>query len=139
MKSFIYRHRYFLFRIIDICAIAVCYVLAQAIFSNNGIKFNYQDDVKVLINTIIIAILVFEVVMEILRMYRNMVSFENGEDYLKYILACLITGIIVTTIESISTLQINTMRVNALAFILVAMAIVGYRVFIRTLRRERAE
>jgi len=117
----------------------VCYVLAQAIFSNNGIRFNYQDDIQVLTNTIIIAVLVFEVVMEILRMYRNMVSFENGEDYLKYIFACLITAIVVTTIEAISTLEINTMRVNALAFILASMAIVGYRVFIRTLRREKAE
>ncbi|MBR2289919.1 MAG: polysaccharide biosynthesis protein [Clostridia bacterium] len=139
MKNFFYKHRYVLFRIFDIFVIAICYILAQAIFSNNGIRFNYQDDVLVLINTIIIAIVTFEAVMGILRMYRHMVTFENGEDYLKYILACFITAIFVSTIEAISTLEINTMRVNALAFILASMAIVGYRVFIRTLRREREE
>lgn len=122
---------------LDIISIAFCYLLAQAIFSNNGIRFNYEDDVKTLINTIIIASITFEAVMGILHMYRNMVTFENGEDYLKYILGCLITAIIVTIIEASSTLRINTMRVNALAFILVSMAIVGYRVFVRTVRRER--
>ncbi|MBR1540146.1 MAG: polysaccharide biosynthesis protein [Clostridia bacterium] len=132
-----YKHRYFLFRMLDIISIAFCYLLAQAIFSNNGIRFNYEDDVKTLINTIIIASITFEAVMGILHMYRNMVTFENGEDYLKYILGCLITAIIVTIIEASSTLRINTMRVNALAFILVSMAIVGYRVFVRTVRRER--
>ena len=86
MRNFLYRHRYCLFRILDMFAIAVCYILAQAIFSNNGIKFNYQDDVLVLTNTIIIAIITFEAVMGFLHMYKNMVTFENGEDYYELVI-----------------------------------------------------
>ena len=68
-----------IFLIIDIIIIAICYVAAFFIL-------DYQELYKTAIaKNIILSICVYEVFLNFFKMYLNMVNYEEGTDYLKYI------------------------------------------------------
>ena len=135
-KSFIYRHRHFILRLIDIMMIIVAYIVAKAIIDGSGIYLT-RKDLMSLKAVILIAIVIFEAVMEILHMYKNLVAYENGDDYIRYVLGSIIACIIVTTVHVFMTYDYDVIRVNMLAFMIVAVGIVSYRVMIRAIRREQ--
>ena len=63
----------------DMFVVAVCYVAAFFIL-------NYQELYKTAIaKNIILSIFVYEVFLNFFKMYQNMVNYEEGSDYLKYI------------------------------------------------------
>lgn len=135
-KSFIYRHRHFILRFIDIMMIIVAYIVAKAIIDGSGIYLT-RKDLMSLKAVILIAIVVFEAVMEILHMYKNLVAYENGDDYIRYVLGSIIACIILSTVDVFMTLDPNVIRIDLLAFMIVAVGIVSYRVMIRAIRREQ--
>lgn len=135
-KSFIYRHRHFILRFIDIVIIIMAYIVSKAIIDGSGIYLT-RKDVWALKAVMILAIVVFEAVMEILHMYKNLVAYENGDDYIRYVLGSIIACIIVSTVDVFMTYDLDVIRVNMLAFMIVSVGIVSYRVMIRAIRREQ--
>lgn len=99
--------------------------------------FNQKRDNVNYIYIIIVAIVIFEAVMEILHMYKNLVTYENGDDYIRYVLGSIIACIIVSTIHVFLTYDVDVIRTNIFAFVIVAMETVSYRVIIRAMRREQ--
>lgn len=135
-KSFIYRHRHFILRIFDIIIIIISYIIAKATIERTGFYLT-RNDLLSLKSTVLIAIVVFEAIMEILHMYRNLVAYENGDDYIRYVLGSIIALIIVSTLNVFITNNIESIKVDFLSFILIAVGIVSYRVIIRAIRREQ--
>lgn len=135
-KSFIYRHRHFILRFVDIVLIIVSYVVSKAIIDGSGIYLT-RKDLMSLKAIILVAIVVFEAIMEILHMYKNLVAYENGDDYIRYVLGSIIACIIGSTVHVFMTLDEDVIRVNILAFMIVAVGTVSYRVMLRAIRREQ--
>ena len=101
---------------------------------------------KKLITTIIMAIIIYGGILEIFKTYKNITRYENGNDYLIYVLACLISCTIMIFFNVIPVVPILDERTNLIASLIIVTSIIGYRVFIRlilnegtTSRRERED
>ena len=142
--KFIKKHRNIYLRIMDIIIIAISYYVAQVIIGNQLVL---QPEIgKKLITTIIMAIIIYCGILEIFKTYKNITRYENGNDYLIYVLACLISCTIMIFFNVIPVVPIVDERTNLIASLIIVTSIIGYRVFIRlilnegtTSRRERED
>ena len=65
--------------ITDIIFISICYILALYVLGYENLS-----DI-IVIENIILSIFVYQVFLNLFKMYLNMVNYEIGKDYLKYI------------------------------------------------------
>ena len=86
---------------------------------------------KNIIDTIILATLIYQIVLTSFRTYHNITRYENGSDYLVYILACSISCTIMIIFNILKVIPIANERVNLIAELIIMPVIIGYRVFIR--------
>ena len=84
--KFIRKHRNIYLRIMDIAIIMISYYVAQVIIGNR-LVLTPEINQKLLI-TIGIAILIYGGILQIFKTYKNITRYENGNDYLIYVLAC---------------------------------------------------
>ena len=132
--KFIRKHRNIYLRIIDIIIIAISYYVAQIIIGNQLVL---QPEIgKKLITTIIMAIIIYGGILEIFKTYKNITRYENGNDYLIYVLACLISSTIMIFFNVIPVVPILDERTNLIASLIIVTSIIGYRVFIRLILNE---
>ena len=132
--KFIKKHRNIYLRIMDIIIIAISYYVAQVIIGNQLVL---QPEIgKKLITTIIMAIIVYGGILELFKTYKNITRYENGNDYLIYVLACLISCTIMIFFNVIPVVPILDERTNLIASLIIVTSIIGYRVFIRLILNE---
>lgn len=132
--KFIKKHRNIYLRIMDIIIIAISYYVAQVIIGNQLVL---QHEIgKKLITTIIMAIIIYGGILEIFKTYKNITRYENGNDYLIYVLACLISCTIMIFFNVIPVVPILDERTNLIASLIIVTSIIGYRVFIRLILNE---
>ena len=73
----------------------------------------------VVIENIILSIFVYQVFLNLFKMYLNLVNYEIGKDYLKYIICSFLSMIILTifgkmfSIEHLDYLRINFLQLIA--------------------------
>lgn len=132
--KFIKKYRNIYLRIMDIIIIAISYYVAQVIIGNQLIL--QPEIVKKLITTIIMAIIIYGGILEIFKTYKNITRYENGNDYLIYVLACLISCTIMIFFNVIPVVPILDERTNLIASLIIVTSIIGYRVFIRLILNE---
>ena len=102
------KYRNVFLRIIDICVIIVAYFIAEIIINNN---FNIKDELTAtMYNTIILAIIIYSGALHLFRTYKNITRYENGNDYLIYVLACLLAYTMLMTIKEIFDVIKNKSR-----------------------------
>ena len=128
------KYRNIVLRIMDIIIIAVSYYIAE-ILINDNIHLTIELN-RAVINTIILAILVYSILLHIFKTYKNITRYENGYDYLVYILACLISYTVITAIKITTNLAMASQRVNMIAALIIVTTIIGYRVALRLLITE---
>lgn len=132
--KFIKKHRNIYLRIMDIIIIAISYYVAQVIIGNQLVL---QHEIgKKLITTIIMAIIIYGGILELFKTYKNITRYENGNDYLIYVLACLISCTIMIFFNVIPVVPILDERTNLIASLIIVTSIIGYRVFIRLILNE---
>ena len=132
--KFIKKHRNIYLRMMDIIIIAISYYVAQVIIGNQLVL---QPEIgKKLITTIIMAIIIYGGILEIFKTYKNITRYENGNDYLIYVLACLISCTIMIFFNVIPVIPILDERTNLIASLIIVTSIIGYRVFIRLILNE---
>ena len=132
--KFIKKHRNIYLRIMDMIIIAVSYYIAQVIIGNQLVLPTEVG--KRLVMTIILAIVIYGGILEIFKTYKNITRYENGNDYLVYVLACLISCTIMIFFNVISIVPILDERTNLIASLIIVTSIIGYRVFIRLILNE---
>lgn len=121
MKEMIKKNRNLLLVLVDIIVIITCY-LTSIFFLNVEVT-----DVSILIREIAIAILVYEIFLNAFQMYRNMMQYEVGKDYIKYILSAFFTIVIISVCDLIFHFQYLILRLNVLSGVLTAGVFVMYR------------
>ncbi len=133
--KFIKKHRNVYLRIMDIIVIIIAYYIAESIIGNHIIITREKN--RMIINTIIIAIIVYGGILQIFKTYKNITRYENGNDYLIYVLACSIACMVMTFMYiTIPKMPIVNARTNLIAGLLIVTAIIGYRVVIRMILTE---
>lgn len=121
MKEVIKKNRNLLLVLLDMFVIVACYLIS-IFFLNVEIT-----NVSILIREIAIAILVYEVFLNAFQMYRNMVQYEVGKDYVKYILSAFLAIFIISVCDFIFHFQYLILRLNVLSGVLTAGVFVMYR------------
>ena len=123
------KHRNVILRIIDIFIIIVSYCITVLILENT-LAFNPKL-AKQVITTLIPAVIVYTTMLTVFKTYKNITRYENGNDYLVYILACLVSYIIISILKIFFGNSIVNHRINAIATLLIIVSIISYRVILR--------
>lgn len=132
MKEVIKKNRNLLLVLLDMLVIVACYLIS-IFFLNVEIT-----NISILVKEIAIAILVYEVFLNAFQMYRNMVQYEVGKDYVKYILSAFLAIFVISICDLIFHFQYLILRLNVLSGVLTAGVFVMYRLAGRSiLTRKR--
>lgn len=121
-----------LFVIIDIFVIVLCSFIS-VVFLGERLVLSNEFTVQILLLTII-----YQLFLNIFRLYQNMIRYEMGTDYVKYILCSLLTIIIISMINLISGNLGGYYRVNVLTCIFSVAIMIVYRLFIRHILNKRS-
>ena len=117
--------------IIDILIIGFSYILTE-LFLNNYTVLE-QIPTITLANSIIVAIVVYEIFLNLYDVYRNITVYESAKEYFGYALACIVSSNVVTLLGMIFDWNIVSPRENLLAGVFTAILLVFYRVVIQFL------
>ena len=123
------KYRNIFLRIMDVIIIATSYFIAEMIIYDR-LDIFFSGDIAVYL-TIAIAIITYSSILHIFKTYKNITRYENGNDYLVYVLACLLSYAIIMTIKTIFNAYLVEMRINMVAALIIVTALIGYRVVIR--------
>lgn len=122
-------------RIMDIIIIFIAYYVAQIIIEDN--IFLSKEINKLVLSTSVIAAIIYGTILQKFKTYKNITRYENGNDYLIYVLACLISCALMSLLNIVSIQTITvTLRVNLIASLIIVTSIIGYRVVIRMILTE---
>ena len=130
MKT-IKKYRNVVLRILDVFIITIAYMVSNVII-NNSLSLNQVP----ILNTIFLAILVYLLMLHIFKTYKNITRYENGKDYLIYVLACFLSYVIVVACRMFLGDYFTSIRVTSVAALIIVTAIVGYRVLIRLILNQ---
>ena len=111
--------------------IICCYVVAM-LFLNTKIN-NLQN----FMIDMVIVVIVYQIFLNCFRMYQNMIRYEVGKDYMKYIISASLSVVILTLIDKGFNLEYINLRVNVLSGILTAGTFVMYRLLGRSIAARK--
>lgn len=121
--------------LIDVFIIAVSSILANLLLTDKEVIFSIAN-INVIKNSILIAIVVYEIYLIFFKVYKHITRFENGKDYFIYIFACLIAGITLALVRFLLKIDINSVRKQILEAFITSIGIVGIRILIRFLMNK---
>jgi len=128
------KHRNIILRIFDLIIIIFSYYIAEIIV-NEHIKITGELSITIF-NTVVLAAIIYMSLLHIFKTYKNITRYENGNDYLVYVLACLIAYTIITALKIIFKINIVNPRTNMVAALIIVTSIIGYRVVLRLILTE---
>lgn len=131
MKELLKKNKNILLILIDIMVIICCYVVAM-LFLNTKIN-NLQN----FMIDMVIVVIVYQIFLNCFRMYQNMIKYEVGKDYMKYIISASLSVVILTLIDKGFNLEYINLRVNVLSGILTAGTFVMYRLLGRSIAARK--
>ena len=122
MKS-LRKYRAIVLFITDILVICLAYMNTEYLLS--------PEHSTIITNSIITSVLVYEVILNIFGVYRSITRYENGKDYIQYIVLSGLSGLIIFFMTYMFKLSMVNFKQIILANILIAVGMVTYRVLIR--------
>ena len=84
MKALRKNSKFFMF-LLDIIVITVSAIAANLLLCNKEYILS-NENIKIIVNSIISAIIVYQIYLNLFKTYRHITRFENGTDYLVYII-----------------------------------------------------
>ena len=128
------KHRNVILRILDILVIIFSYFISESIINNS---FDIASKLNpTFLYTVGLALIIYIGLFHIFNTYKNITRYENGNDYLVYVLACLIGYIIIALLKIVANINITNSRVNMVAALIIVTAVIGYRVTLRLILTE---
>ena len=128
MKHIVKKNRN-LIKIFDVITIFLGYVLAL-LFSNIVDIENYMI-IEVMVN-----IIVYEIYLNVFKLYQNMFEYEVGKDYIKYIFCSAFSSITLYIIGLIINSKYLSFKVCVLTAIFISGIMITYRLFLRSIANE---
>ena len=131
MVEIIRKNRNLLLVIIDILIIIAGYT-ASMIF------LDLEVQPVSFIKQVGLCVVIYEIFLNVFHMYQNMLHYEVGKDYVKYIISAILSVGTITVIAKILGLEYLTIKMNLLSGILIAGVFVMYRLAGRSILSRRA-
>lgn len=125
------KHGHLLFATIDILVIVFCYIISM-LFLGEKIALNNELVVQLLLLSII-----YQLFLNIFKLYQNMIRYEMGMDYIKYIYCALLSIITISIINIIAGNLGGYYRINVLTCISSAAIMIVYRLIIRNILNKK--
>lgn len=132
MTEAIKKNKNFFLVLIDILIIFTSYLVSIFFLSVQ------ITDVKAFAIESLIAIIIYELILNIFQMYRNMMRYEVGKDYVKYIISAIISVVIISVLALVLNFKYLSLKFNILSGILIAGAFVMYRLAGRSILNRTA-
>ena len=132
--KYLRKHRNIILRILDILVIIIAYIIAEVLIDNN--LFIQNELNPTFIFSVILALIIYITLFHVFKTYKNITRYENGNDYLVYVLSCLISYIIMISLNLITDINIVNSRVNMVAALIIVVGVIGYRVVLRLILTE---
>ena len=123
------KYRNLFLRITDIFIIIFSYYFAEVLINNSFIIESYIN--LRIINTSIVAIIVYGVFLQIFQTYKNITRYENGNDYIVYVVACVLSCLSTCVLKGFFDINIAGMRTSIIAGLMITTLLVGYRIILR--------
>ncbi len=120
-----------LFTIVDVLIIIFCFLMSM-MFLGEEILINNE-----LIVQLLLLVIAFQLFLNMFKLYQNMIRYEIGTDYIKYVFSSMLAIIIVSTINLISGNLGGYYRVNVLTCIFAVGLMIVYRLGLRYLLNNR--
>lgn len=127
------KNRNLLLVLVDIAIIITCN-LVSIFFLNMEVT-----NVGILAKEILIAVIVYEIFLNFFQMYRNMMRYEVGKDYIKYIISTFLSILLISVCYLIFKFQYLNIKLNVLSGVLTAGLFVMYRLAGRSILSRRIE
>ena len=124
------KYRNIVLLIIDILIIFAAY-FATSFLLMDFETLKASNNLELISNTIIISLFVYEIIFVVFDLYRNITRYENGKDYLKYILASGISACLVIVLKFLFKLQLLNIKQIILTSLVIAVGVISYRIIIR--------
>ena len=127
MKNVVKKYRSLLTLILDILIIILGYIVAI-------VFLNTTEDINIiyLLKGIGIHILFYQMFLNIFGLYQNLLEYEVGKDYIKYIFVAVFSIVTISTLGIIFQLSYISFKINVLAGIFIAGMLIVYRLFLRS-------
>ena len=129
MNTILKHSKFFMF-LLDIAVIVISAIAANLLLCNKNYAFSYEN-IKVIMNSIILAIIIYQLYLNIFKTYKHITRFESGKDYLMYMMVCLFSGLTLIVIRLIFKLDINSIRKQVLEAFITSVGLIGTRIVIR--------
>lgn len=124
------KYRNSVLRVIDIAIVIIAYFLVYY-FKNETFIIKSDAILKIMLDTIIISIFVYQIILNLFNVYKNITRYEGGKDYLKYGLIAILCCFIVSSLQMIFEIKIMGPKSNILAAVFVSVMMISYRLLIR--------
>ena len=131
MVEIIRKNRNLLLVIIDILIIIAGYIASMIFLS-------MEVQLVSFIKQVCLCVVIYEIFLNVLHMYQNMLHYEVGKDYVKYIISAILSVGTITVIAKILGLEYLTIKMNLLSGILIAGVFVMYRLAGRSILSRKA-
>ena len=131
MVEIIRKNRNLLLVIIDILIIIAGYIASMIFLS-------MEVQLVSFIKQVCLCVVIYEIFLNIFHMYQNMLHYEVGKDYVKYIISAILSVGTITVIAKILGLEYLTIKMNLLSGILIAGVFVMYRLAGRSILSRKA-
>ena len=131
MVEIIRKNRNLLLVIIDILIIIAGYITSMIFLS-------MEVQLVSFIKQVCLCVVIYEIFLNVFHMYQNMLHYEVGKDYVKYIISAILSVGTITVIAKILGLEYLTIKMNLLSGILIAGVFVMYRLAGRSILSRKA-
>lgn len=131
MVEIIRKNRNLLLLMIDILIIIAGYIASMIFLSIKVQPISFIKQVG-------LCIIIYEIFLNVFHMYQNMLHYEVGKDYVKYIISAILSVGTITVIAKILGLEYLTIKMNLLSGILIAGVFVMYRLAGRSILSRKA-
>ncbi len=126
----IMKYRTLLLVILDMLCIIFAYYIGTVFLTGNFWNWEYYYVYRST-RSILISIVVYELFFHMSKIYNNIIRYEEGKAYLKYIGLSLISAFVVSMLSNFLNFEIASIRVNLLAGIFIAIMMITYRFIIK--------
>ena len=129
MKRILKHSKFYMF-LIDVIIISISTICGNLLLTEKNVIFS-QNNLIIIINSIVLSILVYELLFNMFKVYKHITRFETGKEYFTYIFASAIACAILIAIKLIFKLEINSVRKQILEAFIVSVGVIGVRITIR--------
>lgn len=125
------KYRGIILIVLDCISIFFAYYLGTVIASDSVVNFSQTYLIRLLTSAALYFVF-YEIIFLFMRKNKNIIRYEDGKDYVGYVMICIVTAILLSLFETIFHIpNITTIKMNILASLLISIMLVSYRIIAR--------